>query len=93
MLRPIHTYGVVTPLGAAVSRAKASSLVYSENWVTSASFLGRIPGPASHTVIWEVSYLQGEGDKRERQRGTKLGRRKHWLTRQASLPLLEANKM
>lgn len=59
LLSHVHTYDAAAPLGGALCRAKASSLAYCENWVTSASFLGRIPGPASHTVTWEESLRAG----------------------------------
>lgn len=66
MLSPVHTYVAATPLGAEFSRAKASRLAYSENWVTAASSPGRIPDLGSHTVTWENHYLQGEGVREKR---------------------------
>lgn len=92
MLSPVHTYDAATPLEAELCRAKASKLVYSENWVISASFLGRIPGPASHAVTWEESLPAGGGGKRE---GDEMGGEgPSWeeestglLTRRASPPL------
>lgn len=61
MLSLIYISDAATPLGAVPFSAKASSLDYSENWVMSASFLGRIPDQPATLSSGKNHYLQGEG--------------------------------
>lgn len=87
--KPIHIYDAATPLGAVLSRAKALSLDYSENWVMSASFLGRIPDQPVTLSSGKNHYLQGEGIREKGARWVernKAERKKHWFIRQASFP-------
>lgn len=57
LLNPGHTSDADTPLRAEFSKAMA----FSENWVSFAAFLGKIPNPASHRVSGKNYYLQEVG--------------------------------
>lgn len=43
-------------------------MAFSENWVSFAAFLGKIPNPASHRAARKNYYLKGVGVGRIRER-------------------------